>query len=95
MVGANKAKLIYKNGTEHLMTIKPDNEAPVANKNEPAFYRVKVSSLIKQLIVFNTHYTNRNVMLNNWIKKRIITNKRDFGKAVVYKNFSNDVPISI
>lgn len=69
-------------------------ETPIPVKNE-VFYRVKDISLMKQLIIFNTHYTNRNVMLNNWLKKRIITNKKGFGKAVVYKNFNNDLPISI
>ncbi len=93
LIATSNAKLIFRNNTERVISINPDNMSGKPFKSK-VLNELKDPYSIKQLIVFNTHYTNRNVMLNNWLKKKIITNKKGFGKAVVYKNLDNNIPVS-
>lgn len=91
---ATKARLIYETRKEHLIIIKADGEIPKF-RNSKLFFKLKDRSIIEQLSIFNTQLTNRNIMLNNWHKKNVITNKKQFGKGTVYLNFENDFPILI
>ncbi len=94
LIRRDKVKLTYRNNTERVISINGDSTNGKCY-NGKVFKELKDDDLIKRLIVFNTQYTNRNVMLNNWLKKRIITNKKGFGEAIVYKNFNNEESICV
>ena len=83
----------YKKGIIELSNIRnelrllfiTENISSEIKKNEQYFV-LQDEYIINDLIVFNSQFTNRNIMQNNWDKKRVIVNIGGFGRALVTKN---------
>ncbi|ACU02783.1 hypothetical protein Phep_0560 [Pedobacter heparinus DSM 2366] len=58
------------------------------------FYKILNPMFIQQAIMFYSQFTNRVIMHQNKIERRIIVNGLRFGNDVVYKNFDDQTPIT-
>ena len=65
------------------------------NRTDDMFQHIIDPSIINQLIIFNTQYTNRNTMLDNWRRKTVVTNGGAYGVGKVFKNFDFEHAVNV
>lgn len=88
LTASNKVELTYSNNAKSLFHLN-NSTIPVSYAGKLSFLKLNDLSMKKDLIKFNTHYTNRTFMLKNWVNKRVVTNRGKFGSAAIAKSFTN------
>lgn len=88
-------ELLLSLGNCKSKTVKFQNGQSLSPLSSHPFQILKDEEIKKQLIIFNTQFTNRNIMQKNWDKKIMIVNKKSIGTARVFKNFNYAQPISV
>jgi glycosyltransferase involved in cell wall biosynthesis len=58
------------------------------------FYKIHNRMFLQQAIMFYSQFTNRIIMHQNKIERRVVVNEPEFGKDLVYKNFDDQTPIT-
>ena len=71
-----------------------DNGSVVDELNQ-VFFEIKSLEILENILMFCSTYRNRCILESNLNSKKIVVNPSVFGKAVVYKNFMLNSPLSI
>lgn len=90
--------LSFSKGNELKLKLAEDNCYEYFNEQQQLimqFYQINDFYMIKNAVMLNSQLSNRNIMFNNWLNKRIVVNKETFGAGTAYRNFDYSNPISL
>jgi hypothetical protein len=94
-MGNGQVKIQPATGGQQVFHIAEENSQLTTAVAGDVFYALTKQELISQIRMFNLHWGNRSIMLDNLRHRRIVTNGADFGKSTVYRNFDTENSIRI
>lgn len=92
---SGQVKIRPATGGQQVLYIAEENRQPFTTARGDVFHQLTAQELVSELRMFNLHWGNRSIMLDNLRHRRVITNISDFGKATVYRNFDTGSPIPV